>query len=112
MVHVLAGCRLMVFVVEGLAVAGSLSGWVIAAGVLPFIYVIVLSLVARHENKRSEPFPVPVIPRMIVGISLLDGLMMAFGANVWWLLEGVVGAVLTLGGQRYVCGGGLKALSN
>ena len=103
-VYVMAGCRLMVFVIGGMAVAGNLGSWVIAAGLLQFFYVIVLSLVARHENNRSDPFAVPVIPRMIAGISLLDGLMMSLGANIWWLTAGLVGALLTLGSQRYVRG--------
>lgn len=104
MVYVMAGCRFMIFVIVGLAVTGVLSNWVIAAGFLQFFFVIILSLVARYENNRNEPFAVPVIPRMIAGISLLDGLMMSFGAGFWWLLSGIAGFALTLAGQRYVRG--------
>jgi 4-hydroxybenzoate polyprenyltransferase len=100
----MAGCRLLVFLLTGLAVSGALAKMVVAAGVLQFVYVVLLSMVARHENQRAQPFRVPVIPLMIAGISLLDGLIMAVGVHPLWLFAGIAGAVLTLQGQKYFRG--------
>jgi 4-hydroxybenzoate polyprenyltransferase len=61
-------------------------------------------LVARHENQRPEPFSLPVVPAMIAGISLVDGLLLAALYGVPWLLAGITGAGLTWVGQRFVRG--------
>lgn len=103
-VYVMASCRLLVFLLTGLAVAGSLASMVVVAGILQFAYIVLLSIVARHENMREKPFAYPVIPRMLAGISLLDGLMMAVIVHPLWLLAGICGAALTHLGQRYVRG--------
>jgi len=103
-VLLMAACRFLVFVVVSLALTGQLSGFVLMAGGAQFLYVVTISLVARHENSRATPFPFPVIPAMLAGISLLDGMMMAVLFSFPWLLAGVVGAALTWAGQRYVRG--------
>jgi len=103
-VLLMASCRFLVFVVAALALTGQLSVWVLVAGGVQFFYVITISLVARHENSRASPFPFPVIPAMLAGISLLDGIMMAVLFSFPWLLAGVAGSLLTWAGQRYVRG--------
>lgn len=103
-VCVMASCRLLVFLLTGLAVAGSLATMVVVAGILQFVYIVLLSLVARHENRREQPFAYPVIPWMLAGISLLDGLMMAVAVRPLWLLAGIGAAALTRFGQSYFRG--------
>lgn len=100
----MAACRLMVFVVAALAVTGTVGRGVLFAGCLQFAYVLLISAVARHENMRSEPYPVPLVPGMLAGISLLDGAIMAVLISPVWLLAGFCGTVLTLAGQRFVRG--------
>jgi len=103
-VFLMAACRLMVFVISSVAVAGSIGLSVVLIGSLQFFYVLMISLVARHENSRNEPFPFPVIPVMIAGISMLDGIVMAVLASPAWLIAGIGGSLMTHVGQRYVRG--------
>ena len=55
-------------------------------------------------NSRGRPFPFPVIPAMLAGISLVDGLLLATVIAIPWLLAGMVGALLTWVAQRLVRG--------
>lgn len=103
-VLLMAACRLMVFVISGMAVSGSMSGGVWAGGFAQFIYILILSLVARYEKRSKGGFSFPVIPVMLACISFLDGIVMAFFISPVWLLAGLAGAVLTLVGQKYVRG--------
>lgn len=100
----MASCRFLVFAVAALAVTGCFPFAVVLAGSVQFGYVVILSLVARYENSRRTPFPFPVIPAMLAGISLLDGVVLAVLVKPVWLLAGVGGFLLTLAGQRYVRG--------
>lgn len=103
-VLIMASCRLLVFVVAALALSGQVAAPVWLAGGVQFIYVVTISLVARHENGRITPFSYPVIPFMLAGISLLDGLLLATLIAWPWLLAGLTGMLLTLAGQRRVRG--------
>jgi len=103
-VLLMASCRFLVFVVAALALTGQLSEWVLLAAGVQFFYVVTISLVARHENSRATPFPFPVIPAMLAGISLLDGILMAVLVSFPWLLAGLAGSLLTWAGQRHVRG--------
>ena len=103
-VFIMAACRFLVFVVTALALVGEVPMAVLLAGAAQFLYVVVISLVARYENGRARPFPFPVVPAMLAGISLRDGLMMALLYAASWLLAGIAGALLTWAGQRYVRG--------
>jgi 4-hydroxybenzoate polyprenyltransferase len=100
----MAACRLLVFIVTALALTDSLPPPVLIAGAIQFLYVISISLVARGESRRSSPYPFPVIPAMLAGIALLDGILLALLASPVWLIAGVMGAGLTWAGQRYVRG--------
>ena len=100
----MAGCRMTVFVVVAVAVSGTVGSSVILAGCLQFGYVLLISAVARHENRRSKPYAVPLVPILLAGISLLDGVVMAALISPVWLAAGIGGAVLTLAGQRFVRG--------
>jgi 4-hydroxybenzoate polyprenyltransferase len=103
-IFLMATCRLTVFVVSALAVSGTVGRYVGLAGCLQFGYVLLISVVARHENRRSEPYAVPLVPIMLAGISLLDGVVMAVAVSPVWLAAGICGAAMTLAGQRFVRG--------
>ncbi len=103
-VVVMASTRFMVFVVTGWAIVGAPEGPVLAAGLLQFAYTMSVTAVARFESTRGEPFAGPVIPRMIAGMSVLDGAVLAIWVHPAWLAAGLAAAVLSRFGQRYVRG--------
>lgn len=103
-VFLMAACRLLVFVVSAIAVSGTVGFAAAAAGFGQFVYILLISIVARYEKSREEGFAVPVIPIMIAVISLLDGVILAVFASPAWLVAGIAGAMLTLFGQRFVKG--------
>lgn len=103
-VLLMAVARALVFVVVAQAIAGELNVWIYAAAGLQFAYTLLLTVVARHEHTRGKPYAGPVIPRMIAGMALVDGLLLAILVAPLWLVLGVVMALLTRFGQRYVRG--------
>ncbi len=103
-VLLMAGCRFMVFAVCGWAVAGTLSPLVVAGGGLCFVYTLLISVVARHENTRGTRYSFPAIPWMIAAMSLVDGAFVAVVIAPAWLLAGFAAALLTHFGQRFVRG--------
>lgn len=103
-VLLMASCRFLVFAVAALAITGSMPTSVLFAAGIQFTYVVCLSLVARYENSRTTPFSLPVIPLMLAGISLLDGILLAFLVQPAWLVAGGGGALLMLAGQKYIRG--------
>ena len=103
-VLLMATCRFLVFAVASLVLTGKMPVVVILTGGIQFAYVVCISIVARYENNLPMPFSLPVIPLMLAGISLLDGLILAVLWNPSWLLAGVGGAVLMLAGQKYIRG--------
>lgn len=103
-VLIMALCRFLVFLTTSLALTGSVTAAVLLAASLQFVYVMIISVVARRENRLRTPRSFPVIPSMIAGISLLDGFLLSIVLSAVWLPAGIVGALLTLVGQRYVRG--------
>ncbi|MCU0842740.1 MAG: UbiA family prenyltransferase [Thiobacillaceae bacterium] len=103
-VLIMAACRLLVFVVVALALTGQVPALVWLAGALQFAWVVLVSLTARYENRRAAPWPFPVIPAMLAGIALLDGIVLAILVAPPWLAAGLAGAALTWAGQRFVRG--------
>jgi len=103
-VFLMAACRLLIFVVAGLAVAGRVSDTVLGIGFIQFGYVLIISLTARFENSAGARFKAPIIPAMLAGISLIDGVYLAIMKSPSWLAVGVLGCALTHFGQRYVRG--------
>jgi len=103
-VLLMASCRFLVFVVAALAITGSMPTLVLFAAGIQFAYVVCLSLVARHENSRATPFPLPIIPLMLAGIPLVDGMLLAVLVQPAWLVAGGGGALLMLAGQKYIRG--------
>ena len=103
-VLLMAFCRLLVFAVTSLALIGETPLLVLAAGGIQFAYVVCISLVARYENNSPTPFTFPVVPLMLAGISLLDGIVLAVLVSPIWLVAGIGGGGLMLTGQRVVKG--------
>ncbi|ACH38839.1 hypothetical protein Gbem_1824 [Citrifermentans bemidjiense Bem] len=103
-VLLMAGCRFLVFVVVGFALAGKVAEAVLLAGGAQFFYVVALSVFARYDNNRETPLPFPAMPLLLAGISLLDGVMLMLLVEPVWLLAGLSGFFLTLAGQRFVRG--------
>lgn len=103
-VLLMGSCRFLVYAVAAYAVSGRLAPLVVAAGATQFLYIVLLSLFARYENSRQEPFSFPVMPVLLAGISIVDGIVLAFLLAPIWILAGAGGFVLTLAGQRYVRG--------
>jgi 4-hydroxybenzoate polyprenyltransferase len=103
-VLLMASCRYLVFAVTALSVTGSMPALVMRAGIIQFIYVVSISIVARYENSRPTPFSIPVVPLMLAGIALLDGIMLAILVHPQWLFAGIGGAILMLAGQKLVRG--------
>lgn len=104
--YLMALCRFLTYPVTALALAGALSWPVMAGAAAMFLYVLALTLVARagaHARHR-EKGGLPLVPLLIAGISLLDGLVLALAVSPWWLLVGATGAALTLAAQRFVPG--------
>jgi 4-hydroxybenzoate polyprenyltransferase len=103
-VLLMASCRFLVFVVTSLAMTGTIAAAIWCAAAIQFSYVVCISLVARFENRRPFPFTLPVIPLMLAGIPLLDGIILAVVINMKWLLAGIAGALLMQAGQRIIRG--------
>lgn len=103
-VLLMAGCRFLIFVVAGFALAGKVAGGVLLAGGAQFVWVVALSLFARYDNSRETPLPFPAMPLLLAGISLLDGIVLMLLVEPVWLLAGLGGFFLTLAGQRFVRG--------
>jgi 4-hydroxybenzoate polyprenyltransferase len=100
----IASCRLLVFVVTPLAIVGKVPQAVLLAGASQFGYALCLGLVARYEHGRATPFPYPVIPLMLAGISLLDGVIMALLVQPLWLMIGAGGSIVIWEGQKFLGG--------
>lgn len=96
--------RALVFVVVLMALTAQWLHWVLIAAALQFAYTLLLTFVARYEHMRGKPYAGPVIPRMIAGMAIVDGTLLAIVAAPLWLLAGIALAVLTRIGQRYVRG--------
>jgi 4-hydroxybenzoate polyprenyltransferase len=103
-VLLMAACRALVFVVCAQAVVGRVPVLVAAAGAIQFGYTLLVSVVARSENARQARFGFPVIPAMIAGTGVVDGLFLAVWIAPGWLVAGLAAALLTLLGQRVVRG--------
>lgn len=96
-VLIMASCRLLVYVVASYALTGALAPQALFAGLVQFGYIVALSLAARRDN--AHPFPFPLIPWLLAGICLVDGMVLSLLLHPVWLLAGIVGVALTRWGQ-------------
>jgi 4-hydroxybenzoate polyprenyltransferase len=101
----MASARLLVYVVTALALSGVVPAQVWLAGAMQAGYVLVLTLVSRHEGKTAAGrYAWPVIPWMLAAIPLLDSIVLAVLVDPAWLFAGIAGTALTRAAQRYVRG--------
>lgn len=99
---VMGGCRFLIYAVAALAVTGRLAPPVLAAGGIQFLYIVAVTLFARHERQlRLGSSPMPLL---LASICLVDGTVLAFLAGPKWLIAGAACFAATLAGQRYVRG--------
>jgi 4-hydroxybenzoate polyprenyltransferase len=103
-VLLMASTRMMVFVVTAWAMSNQVSGLVWIGAAAQFAYTLLLTAVARFENARGEPFSFPLIPRLIAGMPILDGVVLAILVSPLWLVCGAGASGLTHAGQRWVRG--------
>ena len=103
-VLLMAGCRFMIYVVVALALAGGVSKPVLMLAIIQFVYIVILTLVARYENLKPTGFRLPVMPLLLAGICMVDGVYLGWTVSVGWLLIGVAGMAATLAAQRIVRG--------
>jgi len=103
-VLLMAATRTLVFVVTSCGLIGSVPAVVAFAGIASFFWTLAVTVVARHENQRGRRYGFPIIPWMIAGMALLDGLILAVFVAPGWLGVGVVAMLLTRVAQRYVRG--------
>ena len=104
-VLVMASCRLLLFLVCAWAMVGSLPVLVVLAGAVQFTYTLLLTVVARRENQRGRPYAWPLVPWLIAGMCLVDGVFLAFADSALWLLPAIALAALTRLAQRWLVRG-------
>lgn len=92
-------CRALVYVVAA-AGAGALGSAVALPALLMWSYVIAVTEVAKRAGPRAGV----VVPLLIAGIALVDGVMMVSVGPVWTVAAGIAAFVLTLALQRVVPG--------
>ncbi len=103
-VFLMASARLGVYLVAAAALAGEVPGLVWLIGALQMIYTLSVTVVARWENGRPTDLNFPLIPWMIAGMALVDGLFLAVVMHPVWLLVGLGVMGVTRLSQRYVRG--------
>ncbi|WP_049721118.1 UbiA family prenyltransferase [Gilvimarinus polysaccharolyticus] len=103
-VLLMASTRLGVYIVAALALTGSASQTVILLGLIQCGYTLLVTVVARLESRYPKGYGFAVIPWMIAGMGLIDGVALAVLLSPMWLLAGIATVVLTRWGQRYVRG--------
>ena len=104
-VWVMASCRLLVFLVCAWAMTGTIAVAVALGGAVQFVYTLLLTVAARWENQRGQPYAWPLVPRLIAGMCLVDGLFLAVVETPAWLVPAVAMAVLTRWAQLWLVRG-------
>ncbi|MDD2366866.1 MAG: UbiA family prenyltransferase [Desulfuromonadaceae bacterium] len=104
-VFLMAGCRLMVYMVVATAVSGTVNKVVLTVALCQFAYIIFLSCVARYENAWQHTISFPLIPLLLAAICLVDGLSVSLALkSPIWFVGGFAGFTMTLAAQKYVRG--------
>ena len=103
-VILMALTRLGVYLVAAFALTGSATTAVVVMGLVQCAYTLLVTVVARLENRKPGGYGFPIIPWMIACMGLIDGIALAVMLSPLWLIAGVVTVVLTRWGQKYVRG--------
>jgi len=108
-VLLMAGARLLVYVVTALALRGAVPAPVWLAAALQAAWVLALSVVARADAgadtvEKNGRWRWPPVPYLIAAMPLVDGAVLLALVAPGWLAAGVAGYALTRFGQRHVRG--------
>lgn len=103
-VFLMASTRLGVYIVAAFAVSTSPPTSIFVLGGIQAIYTLLVTVVARYENKLGSRFNFPLIPWMIAGMGLVDGLVLASLLSPVWLIAGVITVLVTRWAQCHVRG--------
>lgn len=103
-VLLMAGTRLGVYLVAAFALTGNAPQVVIVLGLAQCVWTLLVTVVARLENRLPKGYGFPVIPWMIAAMGLVDGIALAILLSPLWLLAGIATVVFTRWGQKYVRG--------
>jgi 4-hydroxybenzoate polyprenyltransferase len=95
-------CRVAVYVIAALAAAPHLATGVYVGGGLQLVYLVALTLVARHET-RNPRLP-RLVGQMIAGISLLDAAVLLAVGHPVAAVVAAAGFPLTRLFQRRIAG--------
>jgi len=99
----MAGCRFGCYAVTSVALSGSLTASAAAGGAVMFLYVMLLSRIARTEKETGTA--VSRVPALLRGMPLIDGAVVFLAGRPLFLAAAGAAALLTTGWQRRVRGG-------
>ena len=94
----------LLYVVAAWALTGGVPAAVWVGAAASFAHTSLVTVVARVENARGNPFPFPAVPAFIAAMGITDGLVLALLRDPSWILAGMAAAAFTWAGQRYVRG--------
>lgn len=103
-VLLMATTRLGVYLVASYALTASIIASVLVLGLIQCLWTLLVTVVARLENRLPKGYGFPVIPWMIAAMGLVDGIALAVLLSPLWLFAGLATVVLTRWGQKYVRG--------
>lgn len=95
---VMGWCRALVYAVAAAGAVGIVSATVMVAAAVMWLYVIALTQVAKTTGRGY------LVPWMLAGICIVDGIMITIAGAPVGLTIGVAGFLLTLALQRVVPG--------
>ncbi|HWI41835.1 MAG TPA: UbiA family prenyltransferase [Verrucomicrobiae bacterium] len=97
-VLLMAACRFGCYGVTAVAVSGQLPAAAAAGGMVQFLYVLLLTVVARREKRRGEGRS--RVPAMLCGIPLVDGAVSLAAGTPYVLPAALAASAATAAGQR------------
>lgn len=103
-VFLMASTRLGVYIVAAFSVSSSPPASVFLLGMVQAAYTLLVTVVARYENKLGSRFNFPLIPWMIACMGLVDGLVLASLLSPVWLIAGIITVLVTRWAQCHVRG--------
>ena len=103
-VLLMASTRLGAYIVAAFAISSSPPSVVFILASIQATYTLLVTLVARYENKLGFRFSYPLIPWLLAGMGIVDGVVLGFLLSPIWLPAGVAATALTRFFQLYVRG--------
>lgn len=103
-VLLMASTRLGVYIVAAFAISSSPPSAVFILAFIQATYTLVVTLVARYENKLGFRFSYPLIPWLLAGMGIVDGVVLGYLLSPIWLLAGIATTALTRFFQLYIRG--------